>query len=97
MLGVPDMGKVCATCHVPNYVDTAKQLRDVGVNDIICVAVAPAKDAEAWGQKIDLKDSKARVSKISFLALALVPMQEENGDASDVLEAAAEDRTMLGQ
>jgi peroxiredoxin len=58
MLGVPDMGKVCAECHVPNYVDYAQQLRDVGVDDIICVAVAPAEKAEAWGKKIDLKDSK---------------------------------------
>jgi len=58
MLGVPDMGKVCTTCHVPNYVDTAQELRERGVDDIVCVAVAPAKDAAAWGQKIDLKDSK---------------------------------------
>ena len=79
MLGVPDMGKVCATCHVPNYVDTAKQLRDAGVNDIICVAVAPAKDAEAWGQKIDLKDSKAGPLKIFFLAVAVKPRRDGNG------------------
>ena len=58
MLGVPDMGKVCAECHVPNYVDKADGLYAAGVDNIYCVAVAPPEKAESWSQKIDLKDSK---------------------------------------
>lgn len=58
LLGVPDMGKVCAECHVPNYVDRAQDLHAAGVERIFCIAVAPPEKAEAWSQKLDLKDSK---------------------------------------
>lgn len=58
LLGVPDMGKVCAECHVPNYVERSEGLYAAGVDKIYCVAVSSPEEAEGWGQKIDLKDSK---------------------------------------
>lgn len=100
MLGVPDMGKVCATCHVPNYVDTAQQLRDAGVDDIICVAVAPAEKAESWGQKIDLKDSKIRMladTNAGFARLLGVDLNlpKEKGPHSQRYAALVEDGILL--
>lgn len=100
LLGVPDMGKVCATCHVPNYVDKAQQLRDAGVSDIICVSVASAKDAEAWGQKIDLKDSKIRMladTNGGFARLLGVDLNlpEEKGPHSQRYAALVEDGILL--
>lgn len=100
MLGVPDMGKVCAECHVPNYVDYAQQLRDVGVDDIICVAVAPAEKAEAWGKKIDLKDSKIRMlgdTNGGFARLLGVDLNlpEDKGPHSQRYAALVEDGILL--
>ncbi len=65
VLGVPDMGKVCAECHVPNYVDKAQALYGAGVDKIYCIAVASPEKAEAWGQKIDLKDSKVHSTSVA--------------------------------
>ena len=67
LLGVPDMGKVCAECHVPNFVEKSSGLYEAGVDKIFCVAVATPENAEGWGRKLDLKDSKV-VSRLQSLS-----------------------------
>ena len=58
------MGKLCAECHVPNYVDRAKELHGAGVDSIHCVAVSSPENAQAWGKKLDLKDSKVKYAMV---------------------------------
>ncbi len=62
LFGVPDCGKVCSEQHVPGFLQRWDELRRLGVNKILCVAVGDAAAADAWAQKVGIADgSKIQV------------------------------------
>lgn len=62
VFGVPDCGKVCSEQHVPSFLQRGDELRRLGVNKILCVAVGDAAAADAWAQKVGIADgSKIQV------------------------------------
>lgn len=62
VFGVPDCGKVCSEQHVPSFLQHWNELRRLGVNKILCVAVGDAAAADAWAQKVGIADgSKIQV------------------------------------
>ena len=62
VFGVPDCGKVCSEQHVPSYLHRLDELRRLGINKILCVAVGDAAAADSWAHKLSLDDgSKVQV------------------------------------
>ncbi|KAI7841316.1 hypothetical protein COHA_004935 [Chlorella ohadii] len=62
LFGVPDCGKVCSEQHVPGFLQRWDELRRLGVNKILCVAVGDVAAADAWAQKVGIADgSKIQV------------------------------------
>lgn len=40
----------CSTAHVPSFIRTAKKFADMGVDEIICIAVNDPHVMKAWGE-----------------------------------------------
>lgn len=51
LFGVPDMGKTCGEKHLPDFLKNADKLRQAGVEEIVCAAVAPADKLEEWAKQ----------------------------------------------
>ncbi len=62
---------VCSTAHFPSFVRTADQLREKGVDEIICLSVNDPFALSAWGEQLGapdagitmLADSEAKLTK----------------------------------
>ncbi len=66
MFGVPDCGKVCSEQHVPSFLQRADELRQLGINKILCVAVGDPAAADSWAEKLSLSDgSKIQVCRMA--------------------------------
>jgi peroxiredoxin len=60
VFGVPDCGKVCSEQHVPEYLAQADKLRQLGITQILCVAVGDPSAAQQWAETVKVDPSKVR-------------------------------------
>ena len=68
IIGLPDMGKVCSEKHMPAYLEKAAELRDAGVEKMVCVAIKEPEQVQAWAEKMGIADGKTvRPACSSFL------------------------------
>ncbi len=62
LFGVPDRGAVCASQHVPSFLKERAALAALGVDQLLCVVVAPAAEAAAWGASVGVDGATAAVA-----------------------------------
>ena len=59
---MPDRGAVCAAEHVPSFLRERAALAALGVDQLLCVVVAPPAEAAAWGATVGVDGSAAAVA-----------------------------------
>ncbi len=58
LFGLPGaFTRTCSTAHLPSFVRTASQLRDKGVDRIVCVAVNDALAMQMWDESVQASQS----------------------------------------
>eukprot|EP00761_Pharyngomonas_kirbyi_P011463 gb/GECH01011488.1/.p1 GENE.gb/GECH01011488.1/~~gb/GECH01011488.1/.p1 ORF type:complete len:192 (+),score=32.74 gb/GECH01011488.1/:1-576(+) len=51
---------VCTSKHVPSYIEHFQRLKDLGVDDVVCISVNDAFVMDAWGKSINA-DGKVKM------------------------------------
>ena len=46
----------CSAAHLPGYVDRATELKDKGIDSIVCLSVNDAHVMKAWGEDQNVED-----------------------------------------
>ncbi|GAB4816716.1 hypothetical protein N2152v2_003762 [Parachlorella kessleri] len=62
VFGVPDCGKVCSQQHVPGYLEQADKLRQLGITQILCVAVGDPSATQHWAESAKVDPTKVKVA-----------------------------------
>jgi peroxiredoxin len=71
LVGLPDLGSVCAATHLPSYVEQHAALTKVGVDDVFYVTVNEAPALASWSAKVATKKIKGLADPHGFFTRAL--------------------------
>ncbi len=65
----------CSAAHLPGYVDRAAELKDKGIDSIVCLSVNDAHVMKAWGEDQNVEDRVMMIADGSGLFAQAVGLE----------------------
>ena len=69
----------CSAAHLPGYVDRAAELKDKGIDRIVCLSVNDAHVMNAWGEDQNVEDRVMMIADGSGLFTQAVGLEVDLG------------------